>query len=278
MIQVAKKLSILLLSTVWITQASWAQTTLSFDSETSGTVEPFDPLFDLPPLPKPRPFGLVPAFNSDGETVNPYGTGLFPGASGSLFAGIVEGVTLYEEESAALPTSLATLQANDINLDAALGGDDVIVIGGDSPETSDTEDGMSEAEREKLKRQKVLINKALIKRDPPLLMEIAVLRALDKVTTRITEMEVAKNATIKFGSLAITNRACFENPPTETPESAAFLQIVDQRSQNEPLKVYSGWMFASSPALAAMEHPVYDVWVVDCKNSDNSEAVISSAN
>ena len=124
MIQVAKKLSILLLSTVWITQASWAQTTLSFDSQTSGTVEPFDPLFDLPPLHKPRPFGLVPAFNSDGETVNPYGTGLFPGASGSLFAGIVEGVTLYEEESAALPTSLATLQANDINLDAALGGDD----------------------------------------------------------------------------------------------------------------------------------------------------------
>ena len=81
---------------------------LSFDSETSGTVEPFDPLFDLPPLPKSRPFGLVPVFNNEGETVNPYGAGLFPGASGSLFAGIVEGVTLYEEESAVLPTSSST--------------------------------------------------------------------------------------------------------------------------------------------------------------------------
>ena len=274
----AFKFSVLVFGVFAGLSSALAQTTLTFENDANRSFESFDPAFDFPPLPQPRPFGLIPVVNNQGEAINPYGKGLFPGASGSLFAGIVEGVTLYEE-AAELPSSLATLQAEDINLDAALGGDgDVIVIGGDENDQVDGDDGLTLAEREKLNRQKVLINKALIKRDPPLPMEMAVLRALDKVTTRITEMEVAKGETIRFGSLAITNQACFENPPTETPESAAFLRIVDNRSQTEPLKVYSGWMFASSPALAAMEHPVYDVWVVDCKNSANSEAVISSAN
>ncbi len=276
--QQARKISALLALALLGAEVGLAQTTLSFDNEATGNLEPFDPLFDFPPIPQPRPFGLIPVVNIQGETINPYGNGLFPGAAGSLFAGVVEGVTLFEEDNPDLPSSIATLQASDINLDEALGGGDVIVIGGDDTENPQGEDGLSEAEREKLKRQKVLINKALIKRDPPLPMDIAVLRALDKVTTRITEMEVVKGSTIKFGSLSITNRACFENPSTETPESAAFLQIVDNRSQVEALKVYSGWMFASSPALAAMEHPVYDVWVVDCKNSASSEAVISSTN
>ena len=73
--------------------------------------------------------------------------------------------------------------------------------------------------------------------------------------------------TIQFGTLKITVRTCDKRPPEETPESAAFINVYETRPGESTIRVYSGWMFASSPALAAMEHPVYDVWVVDCINN-----------
>ena len=59
-------------------------------------------------------------------------------------------------------------------------------------------------------------------------------------------------------------RRCHKTPPEEPPESAAFLEIVDVRPDSPEVLLFSGWMFASSPAISALEHPVYDVWVVDC--------------
>ena len=92
----------------------------------------------------------------------------------------------------------------------------------------------------------------------------AVLQALDKVTARVSTFEAPVGDSVRFGTLHIIARACDKRPPEETPESAAFLDISEIKLGEPTEGVYRGWMFASSPALAAMEHPVYDVWVVDC--------------
>ena len=102
-------------------------------------------------------------------------------------------------------------------------------------------------------------------------MEEAVLQGLDKITARISTIKVAVGETVSFGSLQITLRACDKKPPEETPESAAFLQIVEQKQGEQPVTRFSGWMFASSPALSAMEHPVYDLWVLDCENKGDAQ-------
>ncbi len=95
--------------------------------------------------------------------------------------------------------------------------------------------------------------------------ETAVLQGLDKITARISTFEVPVNQTAEFGSLEITVRRCAKTPPEEPPESAAFMEIVDARPDSPSVLLFSGWMFASSPAVSALEHPVYDVWVIDCK-------------
>lgn len=97
--------------------------------------------------------------------------------------------------------------------------------------------------------------------------DTAVLQTLDKVTARVSIYDAPIGQTVRFGTLAIIARVCDKKPPEETPESAAFLDIWEVRPGEPTASVYRGWMFASSPALAAMEHPVYDVWVVDCKSS-----------
>jgi hypothetical protein len=98
---------------------------------------------------------------------------------------------------------------------------------------------------------------------------VAVLQGLDKVTARVSPVQAPLDQATRFGTLEITVRACRETPPTEPPESAAFLEIRElppAADEGEPPKqLFSGWMFASSPAVSALEHPVYDVWVVDCE-------------
>ncbi|WP_425450444.1 DUF2155 domain-containing protein [Virgifigura deserti] len=106
-------------------------------------------------------------------------------------------------------------------------------------------------------------------------MQIAVLQALDKITARVSTIEAPINSTVQFGTLQITARHCDKRPPEETPESAAFLEIVEVKPDEEPTERFTGWMFASSPALSALEHPVYDLWVIDCKNASTSDAEIS---
>ncbi|HEC90808.1 MAG TPA: DUF2155 domain-containing protein [Alphaproteobacteria bacterium] len=96
--------------------------------------------------------------------------------------------------------------------------------------------------------------------------DIAVLQGLDKVTARVSTIEAPVGDTVKFGTLEIIARVCDKRPPEETPESAAFLDIWEVRPGEPAVSVFRGWMFASSPALSALEHPVYDIWVVDCKN------------
>jgi hypothetical protein len=98
---------------------------------------------------------------------------------------------------------------------------------------------------------------------------VAVLQGLDKVTARISPVRAPLEVPTTFGTLQIVARTCRETPPTEPPESAAFLEIRELPPASEPdapiRELFSGWMFASSPAVSALEHPVYDVWVVDCE-------------
>jgi len=100
--------------------------------------------------------------------------------------------------------------------------------------------------------------------------DTAVLQGLDKVTARISTVRAPVGEPVRFGSLHIVVRACHKRPPEETPESAAFLEVDDVKPGEPPVRVFSGWMFASSPALSALEHPVYDVTVVDCMNRSSS--------
>lgn len=97
-------------------------------------------------------------------------------------------------------------------------------------------------------------------------MDIAVLQGLDKVTARVQTIEAPVGQPVHFGTLEIVVRTCRERPPEETPESAAFLEISEIKRGETAASRFRGWMFASSPALSAMEHPVYDVWVLDCKD------------
>lgn len=105
--------------------------------------------------------------------------------------------------------------------------------------------------------------------------EIAVLRGMDKVTARVSTIEAPVGTVVRFGALEIVARNCDKRPPEETPESAAFLDIWEVHEGQAAVSLFRGWMFASSPALSSMEHPVYDVWVLDCKNSASSAPATS---
>lgn len=102
--------------------------------------------------------------------------------------------------------------------------------------------------------------------------DTAVLRWLDKVTGRVNTVEARVGTSIRIGNVAVDVQTCMTRPPEETPESAAFLKIFDLKSGEARDQVFSGWMFASSPALSAMDHPVYDVWVLDCANRSFSNS------
>lgn len=93
----------------------------------------------------------------------------------------------------------------------------------------------------------------------------AVLQGLDKITARTWELEAPVGTPVRFGTLEITVEACKERPPEETPESAAFLTIVDHRPNEEAADLFHGWMFATRPGLSPLEHAVYDVILLRCE-------------
>ena len=111
--------------------------------------------------------------------------------------------------------------------------------------------------------------------DGPAPMEVLPLvrlRALDKVTARTRTFEARVGSTERFGGLYIKTRACRKSSPLDTPESAAFLQIWEVTPDHKAQWIFSGWMFASSPALSSMDHPVYDVWVLECVSDEPAPA------
>ena len=95
----------------------------------------------------------------------------------------------------------------------------------------------------------------------------AVLRGLDKITGRPTNIFAPIGVPVDFASLTITARYCYSTPPSEPPETTAFIEIVDHRPDQPQSRVFSGWMHASSPSLNGLQHPLYDVWVISCKTN-----------
>ena len=113
--------------------------------------------------------------------------------------------------------------------------------------------------------------------DPAMTPEpVAVMQGLDKITARIFRFDVALNQPQRFGTLSIVVRDCEKSAPEARPENAAFVEITDNRAGEEKLLLFSGWMFSSSPALSALEHPVYDVNLLQCKGSAPSSPPPSS--
>jgi hypothetical protein len=100
--------------------------------------------------------------------------------------------------------------------------------------------------------------------------DTAILQGLDKVTARILTIKARLGDTKKFGTLEIIVRACDKRPPEETPESTAFVDVWEVRPGEPAGNIFRGWMFASTPSLSALEHPVYDVWVLDCENTQDT--------
>ena len=92
----------------------------------------------------------------------------------------------------------------------------------------------------------------------------AVFSGLDKITGRIISFDAAIGETVQFGALQVTARACYTRPPTEATNTDAFVDVDEVTLKGEIKRIFTGWMFASSPGLHAVEHPIYDVWLVDC--------------
>jgi hypothetical protein len=93
----------------------------------------------------------------------------------------------------------------------------------------------------------------------------AVFSGLDKITGRIISFEVSVNETVQFGALQLTPRICFSRPQTENPLTTGFVEVDEVTLDSKAKRLFSGWMFAASPGLHGVEHPIYDVWLVDCK-------------
>ena len=93
----------------------------------------------------------------------------------------------------------------------------------------------------------------------------AVFAGLDKITGRIISFEVAIDETVQFGSLQITPRVCYARPATEAPRTDAFAEVDEVETDKTLRRIFTGWMFADSPGLHGVEHPVYDIWLTECK-------------
>ncbi|ODT70700.1 MAG: glycosyl hydrolase family 5 [Pelagibacterium sp. SCN 63-23] len=104
----------------------------------------------------------------------------------------------------------------------------------------------------------------------PLANPVATFAGLDKITGRITRFDVYIDETVLFGALEITPRACYSRPASDTLQrTSAFLEVNQMSLDGTGERIFTGWMFADSPALNAVDHAVYDVWLIECKVSTN---------
>ena len=101
---------------------------------------------------------------------------------------------------------------------------------------------------------------------------VAVFSALDKVTARTSKFEVPLNSTVQFGALKVTPRVCYSRPKEEEPKTDSFVEVDEITLDRKIRRIFTGWMFAESPGLNAVEHAVYDVWLKGCKQTSDVPA------
>lgn len=99
---------------------------------------------------------------------------------------------------------------------------------------------------------------------------VAVFSALDKVTATIEKLEIPIGETMTFAALKVTPRVCLTSPATDQPKTTTFVQVDETQLDGSEARIFSGWMFAQSPGLNAVEHPVFDVWLTGCKGPANA--------
>lgn len=102
---------------------------------------------------------------------------------------------------------------------------------------------------------------------------IALFAGLDKVTGRIVSFEVLIDETVQFGALQVTPKVCYSRPPTEAPLTTTFVEVDEVMLDNKVRRIFSGWMFADSPSINAVDHPVYDVWLTECRTKSGESYV-----
>lgn len=102
----------------------------------------------------------------------------------------------------------------------------------------------------------------------------AQMQAMDKITGRVSVINVPVGGEVKFGSLSIVVRSCKTRPVEETPDNFAFVDVADTTLQGEQVNIFKGWMISSSPATHAVEHPIYDVWLLKCYDTEIDEALL----
>ena len=102
--------------------------------------------------------------------------------------------------------------------------------------------------------------------------QVVVFQGLDKITAHIFTFEVSVGEKKTFGTLSVQPHYCHRTPPEEPPESEVFVTIYDNREKGNAPPIFSGWMFASSPALSAVEHPIHDVWVLSCRYANKPQS------
>jgi hypothetical protein len=93
---------------------------------------------------------------------------------------------------------------------------------------------------------------------------------LDKITGRIINFDEDIGETVQFGALRVKTDACYTRPATEAANTDAFVEVDEITLQGEVKRIFSGWMYAASPGLHGVEHPIYDIWLVDCKVPDQT--------
>jgi len=103
------------------------------------------------------------------------------------------------------------------------------------------------------------------------------MRGLDKITGKPTNIVAPVGKPVQFATLTIVARYCYSTPPSEPPETTAFVQIEDRRPDQPAKQVFSGWMYASSPGLNGLQHPLYDVWVISCRPGTPGAAPLVAA-
>jgi len=101
---------------------------------------------------------------------------------------------------------------------------------------------------------------------------VAVFSGLDKITGKITSFDVYVDETVQFGALQVTPRACYTRTQDEAPKTDTFVEVDEITLQREIKRIFTGWMFADSPGLNAVEHPIYDVWLKDCRTDSTVPA------
>ncbi|MCY0146553.1 DUF2155 domain-containing protein [Hoeflea sp. G2-23] len=101
---------------------------------------------------------------------------------------------------------------------------------------------------------------------------VAVFSGIDKITGRITTFDVYVNETVQFGALQVTPRVCYSRDDTEAPKTTTFVEVDEITLDRKIRRLFTGWMFADSPGLNAVDHAVYDVWLKACKQESDIPA------